>query len=210
MLKKKENSLYKVRGKKLQGVYFAFETALGGKRADWDVPTDTVRDDAGSCSSSSTSSFSGACWDPALERKLGNRMCDPSLLRASILGRRRWPLPGSNGASSSALLKLPADNLFAPSISGPSFSNPWRSSLFASLSRPRSPYPLFRFPRPRSPLIRRFRNGIWPVLRSSLGVRSLREDEGPDGLDVVIGSSSWMSRSRSESESSAGDSGAFG
>jgi hypothetical protein len=48
MLKKKENSLYKVRGKKLQGVYFAFETALGGKREDWAVPTDIVREEAGS------------------------------------------------------------------------------------------------------------------------------------------------------------------
>jgi hypothetical protein len=43
MLKKKENSLYKVRGRKLQGVYFAFETMFAGYFDLCACPTNTSR-----------------------------------------------------------------------------------------------------------------------------------------------------------------------
>lgn len=43
MLKKKENSLYNVRGRKLQTVYLAFDTVLGGNRVFCVCPTSTWR-----------------------------------------------------------------------------------------------------------------------------------------------------------------------
>ena len=43
-LKKKENSLYRVRGRKLQTVYLAFETALGGNRGGGYCPMLIFRD----------------------------------------------------------------------------------------------------------------------------------------------------------------------
>ena len=140
MLKKKENSLYNVTGKKLTGVYFALETAFGGKRAVCEVPTDTVLDDAGSCSSAWTSTLSGSICEPAeAERKLGSRRCDPNLLKVSMLGLRRWPFAASNGAPSSPPLELPVGNRFVPSTPGSSINNHLKSSWLVSLSRPRSP-----------------------------------------------------------------------
>lgn len=43
-MKKKENSLYRVRGRKLHGEYFAFETALGGNRGGGYCPMVKFRD----------------------------------------------------------------------------------------------------------------------------------------------------------------------
>lgn len=43
MLKKKENSLYRVRGRKLHGVYFALETTFAGYLDVWACPTRTSR-----------------------------------------------------------------------------------------------------------------------------------------------------------------------
>ena len=60
--------------KKVNGVYFALETAFAGKRVICVEPTATIREDAGSCSSScsSVSSGAGGEGDPR-ERKLGSR-----------------------------------------------------------------------------------------------------------------------------------------
>src|SRR5690242_9175674 len=108
MLMKKENSLYRVRGRKLQGVYLAFETAFAGNREVCSAPTEMVRWVVGSCSSSAPSSapLSPSCMAPAfcLERKLGRR--SPALSLDSALGLRcavRWGvvLAGSSGESSS-------------------------------------------------------------------------------------------------------------
>lgn len=168
------------------------------------MPTDTVLEDAGSCSSSCISlSSRDASAPPAPERKLGNRRWEPRVLSASTLGRLRCLLPESNGASSSFI--LPLEFRFVPSNPVSSFSRPCKSSASVSLSLPKSPYPLFRLP-DRNPPIRRFLRGICPPLLPSRVFRSLRAD---DGVVVVTGSSSWMSRSRSESESS-GESGASG
>src|SRR5262245_61268639 len=109
MLMKNENSLYRVRGRKLQGVYFALDTGLAGKREAWACPTAMVRCVVGSWSSSA--SDSSAPWSScapglvglAADRKLGRRMVDWNRERA--LGARwcrlrRALLEGSRGASS--------------------------------------------------------------------------------------------------------------
>jgi hypothetical protein len=91
-LMKKENSLYKVRGRKLQGVYLALETAFAGNREVCSCPTDMVRCVVGSCSSSASDSPSGPSpsWIPDVldfeDMKLGSRRDDPSFDKALGFG----------------------------------------------------------------------------------------------------------------------------
>ena len=120
MLKKKENSLYRVRGKKLQGVYFAFDTTFAGYliRCVW--PTRTSR--GGFVSVCSESSLA-ARLEP--KRKLAalipgilihDPLCDTrskSANERAELRRRSF----SSGASSSVKLRELACDLRSPSSS---------------------------------------------------------------------------------------------
>lgn len=89
MLKKKENSLYRVRGKKERGVYLALETALGGYLADWRWATEMIRLVEGSCSSSASSTTTGVVGlQEAGERK------DLNWEKADWERREKWPRLG--------------------------------------------------------------------------------------------------------------------
>lgn len=97
-------------GRKDQAVYLALETALGGNLEDCEPPTMTVREDAGSWSSSgsgSSSSGAGCIGFGEVCMKFGSRSRELTFFARwrydSMLGRgpRRIPFSFSNGASSS-------------------------------------------------------------------------------------------------------------
>lgn len=116
MLKKKENSLYNVRGRKLQGVYFAFETIFAGYLDFCGCPTKTSRAGMFAGSSSPRPPLSrGALRNGFILRKLGKRSLEP-LVDTGSSPFEEWgrPRPRSRrrGASSSAkLLELPCETL---------------------------------------------------------------------------------------------------
>ena len=201
MLIKKENSLYRVRGRKLQGVYLALDTAFAGNRDVCSAPTEMVRWVVGSCSSSASLSPPSppSCTAPAscFERKLGRRSRELSLdnaLGLRCVGRRGLVLAGSSGESSSPdCPQLPAELRFSLSSSS---MRPLRSSSSGSS------FLLV----PRSLPTRRFLSGIlapssWYALRCSFDWR--RGGDIDERGRPASGSSSSRSSSRSESSSGA-------
>src|SRR5215469_7497764 len=99
MFRKNLNSLYRVRGRKLQGVYLALDTTFGGKRVGCLWPTKTVRVEDGSCSSSGSSSTDvSSSKDGRREPdpNVGSRSVDPSL--ESVFSERAYGLRPYDGA----------------------------------------------------------------------------------------------------------------
>lgn len=199
MLKKKENSLYRVRGKKLQGVYFAFDTTFAGYLVRCVWPTRTSR--GGFVSVCSESDLVVRLEEP--KRKLAalipgilNRepLCDTrsrSTNERAELRRRSL----RRGASSSVKLRELACDLRSPS-SSPSSSRPAVSS-----DAPCAPEAFrrhTRFPMPT----RKFRKAM-PGPRLRWRFDSSRERRGDPYKWVLLGSSSSKSRSSSEPESPA-------
>ena len=143
------NSLYSVRGRKDQGVYLAWETALAGNRALCFWAAKTIRCADGSCSSSASSmALAGKAIEELRFPANGMYFQTPFLGVAS--GNTSMPccdmrreLPFSIGASSPP--KLLVSRFVVPSVSSRS------ASMSSSSSRGR-----------RLPPKRRLRIGIWP------------------------------------------------
>src|SRR5665213_2073153 len=96
MLKKKENSLYRVTGRNDRAVYFALDTVFGGKEVVRAAPTAMVLADDGSSSSWSAPSSASRFSALVADIKLGNRrpLVSPRI-RSDANERRRLAAPYS-------------------------------------------------------------------------------------------------------------------
>ncbi len=206
MLKKKENSLYKVTGRKVNAVYLALETVFGGKRVVCAEPMTTSRDEEGSSSSCSSSS----CSSPLAPASGRHEARQPQSARQAVqalLGEGAPPPSRTAGEQRRVVASVAIG--VAGGLPFLIFQQPLGVLLVAVAAVAKLAVPLGSFSPPFSAHPCEGCAGLCaaPSARPASRVRP----RSPDlwGCVVVSGSSSARSTSRSasESESSTGESG---